>query len=284
MGPLPVLIDSERIRVYLTVLDGDGRGRPTFVDVSASDPSLVIHVADYPLMDVGQPGDFDDNGLMPLSVVRVGGGSLFLYYAGFELCTKIRYRIFSGLAISKDDGLTFDRLQSTPVLDRSPEERFFRGGPFVLRDDGKYKLWYVAGSSWESIDGKDMPVYELRYQESSDGISWGSKGLTCLAISGGDEHGFGRPWVVKLGDGRYEMFYSIRRRSVRAYRLGYAISEDGIKWQRRDDALGLDVVEGTFASTAIMYSAVITVKGRTFCFYNGDDFGRAGFAVAERIA
>jgi hypothetical protein len=32
-----------------------------------------------------------------------------------------------------------------------------------------------------------------------------------------------------------------------------------------------------------MYAAVIDVDGRRYCFYNGDDFGRAGIALAERL-
>ena len=31
-----------------------------------------------------------------------------------------------------------------------------------------------------------------------------------------------------------------------------------------------------------MYAAVIEVDGRTYCYYNGNDFGKAGFAVAVR--
>jgi len=50
-----------------------------------------------------------------------------------------------------------------------------------------------------------------------------------------------------------------------------------------DDQMGLDVGPGEFASTAMEYSAVISVKGRTYCFYNGDNFGEGGFGVAELV-
>jgi hypothetical protein len=33
-----------------------------------------------------------------------------------------------------------------------------------------------------------------------------------------------------------------------------------------------------------MYSAVISVGDKTYCFYNGNNFGEQGFAVAELIA
>jgi hypothetical protein len=101
-----------------------------------------------------------------------------------------------------------------------------------------------------------------------------------MAITGADEHGFGRPWVVRRGQADYQLFYSVRRRSLRAYRLGYAESVDGIEWRRRDDQMGLDTTPGAFDGTAIMYSAVIDAGGRTYCFYNGDGFGERGFGVA----
>jgi hypothetical protein len=283
MGPTPFRLNDDVIRVFITCLDDLGRGRPGFVDVDARDPTRVLGVSPCAVLDLGEPGTFDDNGLMAISIVRIEPKKLFMYYAGFEICTHIRYRIFSGLAVSEDDGMTFERYSRTPILDRTNDELFFRGGPFVLFDEGIFKLWYVAGSEWIGLNGKPMPVYELRYQESQDGIQWSEKGQTSMAILGEDEHGFGRPWVIKRGQNDYQLFYSIRRRSFAAYRLGYAESTDGVNWVRMDSKMGLDVSSCEFDSNAIMYSAVISVDSKTYCFYNGNNFGEQGFAVAELI-
>ena len=280
MGPTPYRLNDDVIRVFVTCLDENGRGRPGYVDVDANDPAKVLGSSTQPLLDIGEPGCFDDNGLMIISMVETEPGTLYMYYAGFELCTHIRYRIFSGLAVSYDNGATFTRYSRVPILDRSDDELFFRGGPFVLLDEGKFKLWYVSGSEWTRIEDKDMPVYDLRYQESKDGIHWFPKGKLSMAITGVDEHGFGRPWVIKRGPSDYQLFYSIRRRSFAAYRLGYAESEDGIHWNRKDDEMGLDISPGDFDSDAIMYSAVIPVGKHTYCFYNGNEFGAMGFGVA----
>jgi hypothetical protein len=282
MGPTPVVIDDEVIRVFLTTLDAEGRGRPMYVDVSARNPTQVLKVSDHPLMDIGEPGTFDDNGLMAISFVQ-HGDELRMYYAGFEICKHIRYRIFTGLAVSTDRGETFTRVSRAPILDRSSNELFFRAGPFAMADEGLTRLWYVAGSEWTTLNGKPMPVYELRYQESRDGIAWAEEGTVSMPITGDDEHGFGRPWVVKHSPGRYQMFYSIRRRSFAAYRLGYAESSDGLHWTRKDEEMGLDVSPGEFDSDAIMYSAVLSIHGKTYCFYNGNNFGGTGFGIAELI-
>lgn len=283
MGPTPFVIDSNTIRIFLTTLDADGCGRPMFVDVSADDPMDVMRVSSVPILDIGQPGSFDDNGLMATCVIESRPGTLFMYYAGFEICKKIRYRILTGLAVSKNGGESFVRLKTTPVLERSDSEAHFRCGPFAMLDDEIYKLWYVAGSDWARVNGKLMPIYELRYQESKDGVLWKEQGEVSMPLTGSDEHGFGRPWVIKRGDKDYQLFYSIRRRSLGAYRLGYAESTDGISWVRKDQEMGLDVSADGFDSSAIMYSAVVCVQGRTYCFYNGNNFGESGFGVAELI-
>lgn len=76
------------------------------------------------------------------------------------------------------------------------------------------------------------------------------------------------------------MFYSVRRRSFGAYRLGYAESTDGTVWSRMDEQLNLDVTPGTFDSDAIMYAAPIEIGDKLYVFYNGNNFGRDGFAAA----
>jgi hypothetical protein len=283
MVPTPFRLSDEIIRVFITCLDDKGRGRPGYVDVAASEPTRVLEVSPDAILEIGEPGTFDDNGLVAISIVQPVPDTLFMYYAGFELCTNVRYRIFSGLAISKDRGKTFIRHSRAPILDRTDEERCFRAGPFVMVDSGVFKIWYAAGSEWANIGGKMMPIYDLRYQESKDGIHWSSRGLLSLAITGEDEHGFGRPWVIKRGPNDYQLFYSIRRRSYAAYRLGYAESTDGINWVRKDEDVGLDVSPGKFDSDAIMYSSVISIWNKTYCFYNGNNFGEQGFGVAELI-
>jgi hypothetical protein len=217
---------------------------------------------------------------MVCSVVESRPGTLHMYYVGFELGTKIRYRLLTGLAVSTDGGQSFQRQSRAPVLERSDAELYFRGGPWCLSEHGTFRLWYVAGSEWTQVAGKTMPVYDIRYVESHDGISWPTQGEVQVSITEADEHGFGRPCVIPRTGGGYRMFYSVRRRSLHAYRLGYAESVDGRAWQRLDDVLQLDVSPGSFDSEAIMYAAPIEVDGRLLVFYNGNEFGKQGFAVA----
>ena len=280
MIPTPVLLDEDVVRVFATFCDEDGIGRPGYVDVAASDPTSVLGVSAEPLLDIGEPGTFDENGVLTCSVLQVAPGCWHLYYAGFELGTKIRYRLLTGLARSNDDGRTFHRVKRVPVLDRSDTELFFRGGPWCTKEGGLFRMWYVAGSGWLDLTGKPMPMYDLRYVESRDGVNWPPEGEVHVAITRPDEHGFGRPCVIPKPGGGYRMFYSVRRKSLSAYRLGYAESTDGRSWQRLDEQLNLDVSPGSFDSEAIMYAAPLQIGSKLYVFYNGNDFGRDGFAVA----
>jgi len=283
MGPTPLLISEDVIRVYLTTLDSHGVGRPIYIDVSSSDPTKVLKINLVPLLDVGKPGTFDDNGMMVTSVVKVDDEKFYMYYAGFELSDKIRYRILTGMAVSTDGGHTFSRFSDVPILERSNTELYFRGGPFVKKQGNLFRMWYVAGSTWTKISTKQMPVYVLKYVESQNGLTWPGEGTTVMELAENDEHGFGRPWIIDSSNGEFEMYYSIRKVALEAYRLGFATSKDGLNWVRDDASMNLDVRDGTHASTAIMYSAILDTGKKIFCFYNGDNFGKMGFAVAELV-
>lgn len=281
MIPTPIRYNNEIVRVFVTFCDSNGIGRPGYVDLSAKYPTQVIEVSQKPLLDLGEPGTFDENGILACSVIREDEMNWKMYYVGFELGSKIRYRLLTGLATSSDNCKTFHRIKRTPVLERSDKELYFRGGPYCLKTKaGMYCLWYVAGSQWIDINGKSMPIYDIRYLESKDGILWPNEGKIIIPIEKTDEHGFGRPCIIPNPRGGYRMFYSIRRKSFNAYRLGYAESEDGHHWIRKDEQLKLDVTPNSFDSEAIMYSAPIEINGKLYVFYNGNDFGKDGFAAA----
>src|SRR5262249_36825669 len=141
----------------------------------------VLRSAAAPVLGPGAPGAFDDNGVFPTCAVPLPDGRVFLYYVGFELGHHVRYRLLTGLAVSEDGGDSFVRVRRPPILERSPAERLFRCGPQVTRGaDGRFRMFYVAGSEWETIAGKAMPVYGLRELESADGVAWPEAGRVVM--------------------------------------------------------------------------------------------------------
>lgn len=275
--PTPIRLSRDVLRIYVAFCDAHTVGRIGYVDVDPLDPSRLLKVSQRPVLDIGSPGAFDENGVVPTSIVA-HDGKLYLYYVGFQLGQKIRYYQFQGLAISEDGGETFARARRVPIIDRSDAETANRTSAFVMRDEGLFKMWYSGGSEWEVARGKSLPVYNLRYLESQDGVTWGSEGHVCVDFASIDEHAIGRPWVLRDARG-YRLFYSVRSHS-KGYRLGYAESTDGVAWTRKDDQVGLDVSAEGWDSEMAQYSGVITVEGRTYMFYNGNNCGQTGFGYA----
>lgn len=276
MVPTPLQLDNGLLRLFVAFLDDEGIGRVGYVDIAAENALEVVDVSCSPVLDIGNPGSFDDNGVLPACAVDCGDEQR-LYYIGFQIGVNVRYFMFSGLAVSGDQGLTFIRHSRVPVLDRSDEDLFARTAPFVIHD-GIWKMWYVGGDRWSDVKGKSLPVYRIKYIESQDGLTWPKSGMVCFDFADEDEHGFGRPFIIQE-DGLYKMFYSIRRRSA-GYRLGYAESFDGKCWQRKDDEIGIDVSDEGWDSQAICYSSIARVRERTYMFYNGNNFGECGFGAA----
>lgn len=274
----PLLLDNGVLRLYVAFTDEDFVGRVGYVDVDPDDPGKVLGVSQRPVLDIGAPGAFDENGVVPTSIVRVDD-LLYMYYVGFQLGHKVRYFQFQGLAISDDGGASFERYSRVPIIDRSDEEMVNRTSAFVMREDGRFRMWYVGGSEWLDVNGKPLPIYKIRYLESDDGKSWGPSGRVAIDFKDDDEHALGRAWVIRH-DGLYKMFFSRRSKSV-GYRLGYAESDDGIEWTRRDEEIELDVSEDGWDSNMIAYTSIFSHKDRVYMFYNGNDCGQTGFGYAE---
>ena len=217
---------------------------------------------------------------MPSCIVNHGGYK-YLYYIGWNRGVTVPYRNSVGLAISDDSGLTFERVFEGPVVDRTREEPYFCASPFVMVDGGVWKLWYASSTGWAVVNGHPEPLYKIKYAESEDGVEWVRENITCI------EYGFegeanARPCVVKE-DGRYRMWYCFRGSDGyrtdknQGYRLGYAESEDGIRWTRKDEEVGIGRSEDGWDSVMMEYPYVYEHAGRKHMLYNGNGFGGSGF-------
>ncbi len=275
--PIPFLIAPDRLRIFLSLCDENMIGRVGYVDVDPANPKTILDISREPILDIGRPGRFDENGLIASCVLSVGD-KLYMYYVGYQLGQKVRYYQFAGLAISEDRGKSFSRVQEVPVIDRSDGESLNRTAPFVMFEARRFRMWYVGGNEWTEVNGKTLPIYNMRYIESEDGINWPGSGRICLNFQSEDEHVIGRPWIFKEGS-LYRMFLSSRTRS-KGYRIGYAESDDGIVWRRLDELVGINVSENGWDSQMISYASIFKWQGQTYMFYNGNDCGRTGFGWA----
>lgn len=266
------------LRVYFASLDENRFGRIGYVEVSADDPQRILYETKEPILDLGELGTFDDSGVNPSCLLNVAGQK-YLYYIGWQRCERVPYMLFGGLAISRDSGRTFVKYSRAPILDRTAEEPFSRSAPCVLKEQDGFKVWYWSCERWSYEGGWIHYNNVIRYAESTDGIYWRGKDITCLAPDAPDDYSVGRPWVIRA-DGFYQMWYSTRSKSSPTYRIGYAESFDGKQWARKDDQSGIEISPEGWDSEMICYPCVVEIQGTKYMFYNGNRHGSTGFGCA----
>ncbi|MDG1804990.1 hypothetical protein [Flavicella sp.] len=283
--PTPLIISDTLVRVYFGVRDENPITRTTFVDIDISNlESIKINsIHDKPILDIGKIGAFDDSGANVSSVLRVNN-EVYMYYIGWNPSTTVHTRNSIGLAVSKDNGLSFSRMYDGSILDRNKNEPYYTGAVDVIFDEGIYKMWYTSGSEWKIINNKPEISYHIKYAESVNGIDWVRDNIDCILPS----HEFeatARPCVIKEG-GIYKMWYSkrnidgFRDNMNKGYRGGYAESKDGKNWIRLDHLFGVDLSDKGWDSDSIAYPYVFKVKDKKIMLYNGNGFGKTGFGYA----
>lgn len=277
LTPTPILLDPDTIRVYAGFRDEKGVSRIGYVDVDANSPAKIRAVSRDPVLDVGRPGAFDDNGVILGDIVHYNG-QLWMYYVGFQLVEKVKFLAFTGLAVSKDGGDSFTRHSHAPIMDRSNDALYIKAIHSVIIEDGIWKVWCGVGDDWKLINGKPFPSYNIRFYTSLDGFTFSPDGLDCITFLH-DEYRIGRPRVIKDVN-TYKMLFTKGTLSG-AYLPGYAESADCLRWHRLDDQVGIAPSDYGWDSRTLCYPTLITVNARTYMFYNGNDMGKDGFGFAE---
>ncbi len=282
--PVSDKVDEERLRIYFGTRDNQNRTLPTYIEVEADNPQNILYIHDRPILSLGDIGCFDDSGVMPSCIVNYGGKKYF-YYLAWNVAVSVRFRVSNGLAISEDGGKTFKKVSSGPIMDRSIVDPIGVSTQFVMVEDGIWKAWYTSYTKWETINGIPEPFYHIKYAESKDGINWMTNGTVCIDYKTEDEAAIAVPAVIKENS-LYKMWYCFRCASDyltnrhKSYRIGYAESEDGINWARKDNIVGIDISEKGWDSIMITYPCVYRHKDKTYMIYNGNGFGKTGFGYA----
>lgn len=276
-----VLVMKDRLRIYFASRPEKELSLTTFVDVDINDISKVLYLHPEPILDPGRIGMFDEHGIMPASIIKKDN-LVYLYYSGWSRGSSLPYNNYTGLAISKDGGMSFEKYSYGPVIDRTPQELFSATSPCVLYE-GKWYMWYSSGTNWIKVKNKYEHTYDIKFALSDDGLRWIQTNKTVIAQRNKYE-AVTRPAVIKL-DNIYHMWFCYRgsnnfRDGDDSYRIGYARSTDFINWERDDNKAGINVSENGWDSNMIAYPCVVKVKDQVLMFYNGNVFGEQGFGYA----
>jgi predicted GH43/DUF377 family glycosyl hydrolase len=287
-APAAIVLE-DRVRVYFSCRprpDANGQyvSFSAYVDLDRSDLFRVLEVADRPILELGDLGEFDEFGTYPASVIRVGD-RYRAYYAGWTRCESVPFNVAIGCAESDDGGKTFKRLGRGPVIGYSPNEPFVMSGPKIRRFNGMYYLFYIAGRKWKLVDGRPEPVYKIRMAQSEDGIDWKKLDKDIIPSRIEEDEAQASPDVFEAS-GKFHMFFCYRfsegfRTGAKGYRIGYAVSDDLRTWKRQDELAGIDVSSTGWDAESISYPHVFEVDGNTYMAYLGNQVGRHGFGLAQ---
>jgi hypothetical protein len=273
---LPVAdVREDEVALYFSARDGQGRARIARAEVTVDGKALAVTgYQPTPVLDLGELGAFDDSGVTSSCLVWREERA-YLYYSGWSLGQSVPFYLYAGCAIS-EDGMTFERVSRSPILERDSIDPFLTASPWVLVDEGGWRMWYVSCVGWRMKQGRPQHRYHVKYAESDDGIRWRREGRVCIDFQDESEYAISRPCVVRDGS-TYRMWFATRGD---AYKLGYAESEDGLIWHRLNEKLVLSGADGPWETEMQAYPVVFDASGQRYMLYNGNGYGATGVAWA----
>ena len=283
------LVFDDFVRIYFSTRYPDKPGyfmsHISYVEMDKSF-SKVLNVSSKRVIDLGKVGCFDEHGIFPLNIVK-DKDKILGYIGGWSRKVSVSIETSIGLAISTDNGLTFQRIGDGPVLTSSLHEPFLIGDPFVAIFDNTYHMWYIYGIRWinHSDDRDPQRVYKIGHAYSKDGISWQKTGEQIIPDMLNPDECQALPTVIKH-KGMYHMYFcyraaiGFRKISSKGYRIGYAYSNDLHNWVRDDANVGIDVSKDGWDSEMLCYPHIFLCDDKVLMMYNGNQFGRYGFGLA----
>jgi len=283
------LVFDDFVRIYFSTREKDNTGKYlshiSYVEMDKK-LSKIKKIADKTVIPLGNLGCYDEHGIFPLNILR-DGNRVLGYIGGWNRRISVSIETSIGLAISRNDGLTFERIGDGPVLSSSLYEPFLVGDPFVLKVAGLYHMWYIYGTEWINNPDNNVKerVYKIGHASSGDGISWNKTGRQLINDRIGRYECQALPTVIEI-DGMYHMYFcyremiGFRENKDKAYRIGYACSGDLNNWTRDDANAGIDVSTVGWDSEMMCYPHVFNCEGNIYMLYNGNKFGRFGFGAA----
>lgn len=286
------LVFDDFVRIYFSTravdtTNGKYLSHIAFVDMR-KDLREIIRVSEKTVIPLGGLGCFDEHGIFPMNVMR-HGDRIYGYTCGWNRRVSVSVDTGIGLAVSSDDGLTFQRLGEGPVLSASLHEPCLVGDGFVKVVGDTFHMWYIFGTGWKRFASDTPPdrTYKIGHAVSKNGIDWvKEEARQIISDRLGPDESQALPTVVQIGE-RHHMFFcyresfDFRTANKRGYRIGHAYSDDLLHWTRDDANPQLEIGDGEWDSEMQCYPHAFECDGRYYLLYNGNEFGRHGFGLAE---
>jgi hypothetical protein len=192
----------------------------------------------------------------------------------------IPYHNTLGLAISKDNGISWKKYSEGPIFNSCPQEPGFIGTAKVFKNKNKWTMYYLSCREWIMGEDKLEPKYDIKLATSINGIDWTPTNQTIIPL----EYNEGGIASFQMIDNK--AWFSVRgavsyRKDIKeSYKIKTSTLIEG-KWVR-DKHIELDVSPNGWDSEMVAYPYIIKEKNNLIMFYNGNEFGKSGIGVATR--
>lgn len=277
--PFVVKKNKNEFRIYFSSRDKQNRSHGAWIDIDLNDPKKILNISKKPFLSPGKLGCFDDSGAVPFQIFSFKKKK-FCLYSGWSLGISVPFYFYVGLCEFDNQLQKCKRITDAPLLERDGTDPYLTGAPFVIIENNLWKMWYVSGIKWSFENGQPKHYYTIRYAESQNGLKWKKNKEPVIPFKSKLEYAIARPCVIK-NNRSYCMWYSFRAtKHGDSYRIGYAESVDGKKWNRMDDVVDLDVSNTGWDSEMLCYPYIFDHKNRRYMVYNGNGYGKTGFGLA----
>ena len=162
--PLAYHLEGDRYRFYFSSRDSNNGSSVNFVEVNINEPTKILCLSEKPILQKGPYGYFDDNGLYSGCLVK-RDGKLYMFYSGRSNGVENLFYMNIGLAVSVDNGLSFDKVRDYPILSRSEYDPWLVTAPSVFDTESGLSMVYTSGTA---IFNDRTSNYDLKLAKSDD--------------------------------------------------------------------------------------------------------------------
>lgn len=227
----------------------------------------------------GAPGTFDCDGVISVCLIK-HNDKHYLYYVGWQNLPEGMWICDTGRATLDLANLTLTKDFLGPVLGRDKHNPLFAAATAFHVKDDVWHTWYNSGVKWEKTEHGWSHHYGIHHAQSSNGVDWVCDPGLCIPFADEYEYAFGRPSVYHIEDTYFMWFAHRATKDIPTYRIGFASSTDGLKWDRNDALSGIDVSAEGWDSEMICYPYIFEHRGQLYMLYNGNAYGKTGFGLA----
>lgn len=272
--PMAYQLNRNEYRIYFSSRNKNNNSSIHYFEIDIRKPFELKHIKTDPVLEKGEYGYFDDNGLYSGPLIE-NDDKLYMFYSGRSNGEDYLFYMNIGLAQSKDGGKSFTRYTDVPILGRSEHDPWLVTAPCVFQVKGQWHMIYTSGTK---IFRNRTSNYDLKLAKSDDFFYWQQTGDMVIPLEEGESN-ISTPTIYKHHD-TYHLWFSVKPQ-VGEYRIGYATSIDGLHWSRDDSRLGLKTSKSGFDSESLSYPSVFQHGDYLYMVYSGNRNGRDGCGLAR---